>query len=89
MSTAIQQPRLIIRCNGELVPRITKLAAAAADRTGYAGTVTVNGDAAMAASDCRVEWSTGGVERRAEHALDSITTAIRTALAQPTEELPI
>jgi flagellar assembly protein FliH len=81
------QPRLLIRCSEPCRERIEEVARAAAARAGYPGTLVVQAGADFANEDCRIEWSNGGVERKTSQALESITNAMRDALAAPIGEL--
>ncbi len=63
MVDRFEEPRLIIRVHDSMVdallPRLEPLAKAA----GFNGAHAVFADAALGASDCRIEWSNGGAER--------------------------
>jgi flagellar assembly protein FliH len=72
-----QEPRLVVYVNpaqlDALQARIGDLAAA----NGFEGRLVLIGDEKMAASDCRVEWADGGVERdsaQIQRAIDETLT---------------
>lgn len=58
------EPKVVIRVSGDLQDRIQERIGAVVAGKGYEGRVDVVGDPAMAAGDCRIDWSGGGAERR-------------------------
>ena len=100
---AIAEPRILVRASPVLIealePRLRDLAA----RAGFDGKLSLVGDPRLADTDCRVEWSEGGVERDPQRSLQAIEAAIehgiaafdqrnglgRPAVASPIEEIAV
>jgi len=70
------EPRVAFRVNDGLTDMVREKLAVVAEARGYAGTVDVLGDAAIAPGDCRLEWSQGGAERQAAAILDEMDRII-------------
>jgi flagellar assembly protein FliH len=78
---AIDEPRILVRASPVLIaalePRLRDLAA----RAGFDGKLSLVGDARLADTDCRAEWSEGGVERDPQRSLQAIIAAIESGIA--------
>lgn len=77
LSRLHDEPRLVIRVGDELLDplrqRIDQLTAAA----GFSGRVILLADTAMRATDARVEWADGGVDRDVTAAWHEVESAIQ------------
>ncbi|MBF0562804.1 MAG: hypothetical protein HQL37_12475 [Alphaproteobacteria bacterium] len=59
----LEQPRLIIRVNPELVESVLEQVSAIADNHGFAGRLLIHPNEALPPGDCRIEWGEGGIDR--------------------------
>jgi flagellar assembly protein FliH len=98
---AIQEPRLLVRAAPTMIGALEPRLRALAERAGFEGKLSVIGDPRLDDTDCRVEWSEGGVERDPRRSLQAIAAAIehgiaafdqrnglgRPAVASPLEEM--
>ena len=64
-----QEPRLVIRVNEAHCDAVNKMAQAMAEKQAFPGQIIVLAEESLGASDCRVEWADGGVERNAKKLL--------------------
>lgn len=62
----IAVPAVVIRVNPADLADLTAPLAAIAERHGFAGRLTLVGDAEVASGDCRIDWGDGGAERTGE-----------------------
>ena len=73
---AIEEPRILVRAAPALIeafePRLHDLAR----RAGFEGRLSIVGDPRLADTECRAEWSDGGVERDPQRSLQAICAAI-------------
>ncbi|MEA2754675.1 MAG: flagellar assembly protein FliH [Aliidongia sp.] len=78
---AIEEPRILVRAAPELIdalkPRLHELAG----RAGFEGKLSLVADPRLGDTECRAEWSEGGVERDPKRALDAVTGAIEHGIA--------
>lgn len=72
----IDEPRVVVRLNPEDLPALAERLAVVADRAGFGAKLTVRGDGAVAAGDCRIDWASGGAERDGERRWHEIEAAL-------------
>lgn len=70
------EPRVVFRINDGLSDAVRERLAAVAEARGYAGSIDVIADPDIAPSDCRIEWTQGGAERRVDAILDDMERII-------------
>ncbi|MBI1273290.1 MAG: hypothetical protein GC131_04305 [Alphaproteobacteria bacterium] len=63
LSELSREPRLVVRVAEERLDDLNAQLAKLAEQTAFAGKVVLLGDNDLAASDCKVEWADGGIER--------------------------
>jgi flagellar assembly protein FliH len=63
LRSLLDEPRVVVRVPDSLLDPLKEQIAAIAERSGFAGRVVLVVDRSLGASDCRVEWADGGVER--------------------------
>jgi flagellar assembly protein FliH len=99
--TAIQEPRILVRAAPAMIDALEPRLRALAERAGFEGKLSVISDPRLEDTDCRAEWSEGGVERDPQRSLQAIVAAIehgiaafdqrnglgRPAVASPLEEM--
>ncbi|MEI9982321.1 MAG: hypothetical protein WDN69_03345 [Aliidongia sp.] len=78
---AIEEPRILVRAAPALIDALDERLRAIAARAGFEGKLSLIGDPRLAETDCRVEWSEGGVERDPRRSLKAIETAIENGIA--------
>jgi flagellar assembly protein FliH len=81
------EPRLVLRVPEVLFGPAKERLSDLTDAAGYGGKVVLLADAALAATDCRVEWADGGIERDCERTWRDIDAAISRALDTITASL--
>jgi flagellar assembly protein FliH len=72
-----EEPKVTVRCDPGLRNEIETMVRAAVAEAGFAGKVTIVGDAALQGGGCRVEWSEGGLERDPAALMQTIEAALR------------
>lgn len=72
----LRQPKVIIAVHPEIKSVMESHVLRIAMESGYEGTVIVNGNPALAISDCRLEWQDGAVERNSENIWKEILQVI-------------
>lgn len=71
-----EEPRLVVRvADQQLDACISRLNGLAA-RAAYEGKLVIMADSTLAASDCRIEWADGGLERLEQHLWASLEQAL-------------
>lgn len=65
LAQAAHEARIVIRVNADIAEMLKARIAEIADEIGFAGRIVVAADPRVAAADCRLEWTDGGVERDA------------------------
>ena len=80
MSLAQEQPKLALRCAPDMAEALEPVLAQAAERSGFEGRLSVRGDADLAGTDCRIEWSDGGLDRDSGRLMTEIETAVARGL---------
>lgn len=63
LSQAPHEPRIVVRIAPAVAEALKERITALADDIGFAGRIIITPDARIAAADCRLEWTDGGVER--------------------------
>ncbi len=81
---AVEEPRITVRCPVAVRDAVERLVREAATDAGYAGKLTIIGDAVLAEGGCRVEWAEGGLERDPAVLLAAIEAALRRGLETAT-----
>lgn len=77
LAQAAQEPRIVVRVAERLAEPLKARLTALADEAGFAGRVVVAAEPRLAAADCRLEWSDGGVERDSAVLADHIEGALQ------------
>jgi len=78
---AIEEPRIVVRAAPGMVEALEEKLRALAARAGFEGKLSLIGDPRLSESDCRVEWSEGGVERDPLRSLKAIEAAVEKGIA--------
>ena len=78
---AIEEPRIVVRAAPGMIEALEERLRALAARSGFEGKLSLIGDPRLAETDCRVEWSEGGVERDPHRSLKAIEAAVAKAVA--------
>lgn len=65
MMDRFEEPRLIIRVHDSVLDNLSARLESLAAQSGFRGQYALMADHALAPTDCRIEWSNGGVERSA------------------------
>ena len=80
-----EQPKVMIRVAAELEAPLRDKVQLMASRVGYEGEVVLVGDPELVATDCRVSWAAGAVER----ALDETWSEIDEMVERTLSALPV
>lgn len=80
-----EQPKVMIRVAAELEAPLRDKVQLMASRVGYEGEVVLVGDPELVATDCRVSWAAGAVER----ALDETWSEIDEMVERTLSSLPV
>lgn len=80
-----EQPKVMIRVAAELEAPLRDKVQLMASRVGYEGEVVLVGDPELVATDCRVSWAAGAVER----ALDETWSEIDEMIERTLSALPV
>jgi len=86
LSDLHNEPRVVVRTSEENCDLLGEKIDGMAARAGFQGNIIMLPDPALTASDCRVEWADGGVERKIEeiqHRLNSIIDGFTQPVSQP------
>jgi flagellar assembly protein FliH len=78
---AIEEPRIVVRAAPGMIEALEEKLQALAARSGFEGKLSLIGDPRLAETDCRVEWSEGGVERDPQRSLKAIEAAVAKGIA--------
>jgi flagellar assembly protein FliH len=73
---AIDEPRIVLRVANEIYEAVRERLDAIAAASGYGGRIVLLADDRLSASDARIEWADGGVERNLAAQLRAIDDAI-------------
>ena len=82
LANLIDEPRVVVRVNEDLVDPIKALIDALTDSRGFNGTVVLLGDPELKAADCKVMWPDGGIERSTDRLWQEIDQAVERTLEQ-------
>ncbi len=78
---AIEEPRIVVRAAPGMIEALEERLRILAARSGFEGKLSLIGDPRLAETDCRVEWSEGGVERDPLRSLKAIEAAVAKGIA--------
>jgi len=78
---AIEEPRILVRASPAMIDTLGERLRTLAVQAGFEGKLSLLGDQRLAETDCRVEWSEGGVERDPQRSLKAIEAAIEGSIA--------
>jgi flagellar assembly protein FliH len=78
---ALDEPRILVRAAPALIDELKPRLQALAERAGFDGKLSLVGDQRLSDTECRAEWSEGGVERDPQRSLDAIVAAIEHGIA--------
>ncbi len=73
---ALDEPRVVLRVGSEVYEAVREQLEAVAAAAGYTGRIVLLTDETLAASDARVEWADGGVERKLAEKLNEVDAAM-------------
>lgn len=68
----LDEPRVVLRVGSEVYDAVRDQLEAVAAAAGYTGRIVLLADETLAASDARVEWADGGVERKFAEKLNEV-----------------
>ena len=77
---AQEQPKLALRCAPDMIEALEPILTQAAARSGFEGRLSVRGDAEIGETDCRIEWTDGGLDRNAGRLMAEIDAAVARGL---------
>ena len=83
LTDMIDEPRLVIRVNDDLLDAMRGRLSALSSETGFGGAVVLMADPNLGPSDCRVDWADGGAERVADQLWTQVDRAIARFLEYP------
>jgi flagellar assembly protein FliH len=78
---AIEEPRIVVRAAPTMIGALEPRLRALAERAGFEGRLSIIGDPRLDDTDCRAEWSEGGVERDPRRTLQAVVAAVEHGLA--------
>ena len=87
MVERFDEPRLIIRVYDSVLDVISTRLEGYAQQSGFRGQYALMADHNLAPSDCRVEWSSGGVERSAVRLWETVQVSLEQIKASLTTPL--
>jgi flagellar assembly protein FliH len=73
---AVDEPRVVLRVSNDVYEAVRGQLDAMAAASGYAGRIVLLADEMLVASDARVEWADGGVERNLAQQLNEIDATL-------------
>ena len=76
MMDRFEEPRLIIRVHDSVLDNLSTRLQTLAQQSGFRGQYALMADHALAPTDCRIEWSNGGVERSAARLWDNMQVTL-------------
>lgn len=77
LAQAAQEPRIVVRVGERVAEALKARLITLSEDVGYAGRIVVSVEPRIAAADCRLEWSDGGVERDAAAIAERIEAALQ------------
>jgi len=81
LSLARDEPKLAVLCAPDMMATVEPILATAAAKSGFEGRLAVRADESFGQSDCRIEWTAGGLDRDASRLMDEIESAVARGLA--------
>ncbi len=72
------QEALSFSFNPDTISKVADSIGRLAEQNDFEGKISVHKDVSLGPSDCRVEWKSGGVERKSSNVLDKVTNLINT-----------
>lgn len=72
MMDRFEEPRLIIRVHDNILDGLNDRLKSLAQQAGFRGQYALMADTSLAPTDCRIEWSNGGVERSVSRLWDNM-----------------
>lgn len=85
MMDRFEEPRLIIRVHDSILDGLNERLQKLAQQSGFRGQYALMADAALSPTDCRIEWSNGGVERSVSRLWDNMQISLAQIQAALTE----
>jgi flagellar assembly protein FliH len=76
LTEALDEPRVVLRVGSEVYETVRDQLEAMAATAGYTGRIVLLADETLIASDARVEWADGGVERKLAEKLNEVDAAM-------------
>jgi len=76
MMDRFEEPRLIIRVHDSVLDNLNTRLQSLAEQSGFRGQYALMADTMLAPTDCRIEWSNGGVERSAARLWDNMQISL-------------
>jgi flagellar assembly protein FliH len=78
---ALEEPRILVRAPPALIEALEPRLRALSARAGFEGKLSLVADPRLGETECRAEWSEGGVERDPQRSLQAVIAAIERGLA--------
>ena len=72
------QETLSFSFNPEIIPQVADSIGRLAEQNDFEGKISVHKDISLGLSDCRVEWKSGGVERKTSSFINKIKNIVNT-----------
>jgi flagellar assembly protein FliH len=76
LTEALDEPRVVLRVGSDVYETVRDQLEAMAAAAGYAGRIVLLADETLGASDARVEWADGGIERKLAEKLNEVDAAM-------------
>ncbi len=76
MMDRFEEPRLIIRVHDSILDQLNARLQSLAQQSGFRGQYALMADTLLAPTDCRIEWSNGGVERSVTRLWDNMQISL-------------
>jgi flagellar assembly protein FliH len=80
ISLAQEQPKLALHCAPDMVGALEPILTQTAARSGFEGRLSLRGDPDLGETDCRIEWSDGGLDRDSGRLMTEIESAVARGL---------
>ena len=77
---ALEAPKLTLRCAPDMIAALEPILTQTAARSGFEGRLSVRGDPDLTETDCRIEWSEGGLDRESGRLMTEIESAVARGL---------
>lgn len=74
-----REPRLVVRVHDTMLDQLKQQLDSITQQQAYAGKIVLLADETLLATDCKIEWSDGGIERDSTTIWQQIDQAVRTA----------